>query len=77
MPVEKSSRKRYNIDNLQSVSTFAKNNNVTPGRIYQLISDELLIPVIIDEVLFIDRILYPILPNKSNTKPLKHPHADR
>ncbi len=48
--------------NLLTVANYAKLHNVNRIRIYQLISDNKIIPIVINEVIFIDREEYPKLP---------------
>lgn len=58
-------RKAYNLDHLQKVSTYAKNNNVTVTYINNLIREDKIKLILIDNVRFIDYKLFPKLPSKA------------
>lgn len=45
---------KYDITKLKSIANYAKIRNLTPPRIYQLIKEKKITPVIIDGIKFID-----------------------
>jgi hypothetical protein len=51
-------------NNLKTVKNFALQNKVTASYIYKLIKEGKMKPVMIDNVQFIDILVYPALPKK-------------
>lgn len=63
-------RKNCNLDDLRTIATFAKNNNVTAAYIYKLIGKDRIKVVVIDDCQFIDIQKHPGLPPRKGTPKL-------